>query len=121
MHIGEVAEKTGLSLRTLRHYDDVGLLKVSARTEGGFRVYTAEDVSRLLLIRRMKPLGFTLEEMAELLDVVDELATSDADAIDAPAVRERLARFIDEVEQRREKLRQNLAYADEFLALLTRQ
>lgn len=47
--------------------------------------------------------------------------TSDADAVSAPAVRERLARFIHEVEQCRDKLRQNLTYADEFLALLPRQ
>ena len=40
MHIGELAERTGLSLRTIRHYDDVGLLPATARTDGGFGLYT---------------------------------------------------------------------------------
>ena len=40
MHIGELAERTGLSLRTMRHYDDVGLVPATGRTEGGFRLYS---------------------------------------------------------------------------------
>ena len=63
MHIGEVASRTELSLRSLRHWDEVGLLRPSARTEGGFRLYTEADVEKILLIRRMKPLGFTLDQM----------------------------------------------------------
>ncbi|MGN6408077.1 MAG: MerR family transcriptional regulator, partial [Curtobacterium sp.] len=77
MHIGELAERAGMSLRTIRHYDEVGLLVPSGRTTGGFRVYTEQDLERLLVIRRMKPLGFTLDEMAELLRVVDGLAAND--------------------------------------------
>jgi MerR family copper efflux transcriptional regulator len=73
MHIGELAEKTGLSLRTIRHYDEVGLLEPTGRTVGGFRLYTQDDLARLLLIRRMKPLGFTLEEMTELLRIIETL------------------------------------------------
>ena len=57
MRIGEVAERTALSFRSLRHWDDVGLVQPSARTEGGFRLYTEKDVDRILIIRRMKPLG----------------------------------------------------------------
>ena len=71
MHIGELAERTGLSLRTIRHYDDVGLLPATARTEGGFRVYSEADAARLMLIKQMKPLGFSLEEMAEILGLLD--------------------------------------------------
>jgi len=73
MHIGALAERTGMSLRTLRHYDETGLLKPSGRSEGGFRLYTDDDLARLLVIRRMKPLGFSLDEMADLLEVVDQL------------------------------------------------
>ena len=58
MHIGELADRSQMSLRTIRHYDEVGLLKPSGRTEGGFRLYTERDFTRLLVIRRMKPLGF---------------------------------------------------------------
>ena len=63
MQIGQVAAQTQLSIRTVRHYDDVGLVTPSARSAGGFRLYADADVDRLLVIRRMKPLGFTLAEM----------------------------------------------------------
>ncbi|RWZ51246.1 MerR family transcriptional regulator [Labedella phragmitis] len=113
MHIGELAERTGLSLRTLRHYDEVGLVSASGRTEGGFRLYTQDDYDRLILIRRMKPLGFTLEEMAELLDIIDTMrGTPDA------ASRAALERFVAEAADRRAKLQQQLAMADEFIELL---
>lgn len=114
MQIGELAERTGLSIRTLRHYDEIGLLRPSARSEGGFRLYTAEDESRLLLIRRMKPLGYSLEQMGELLAVVDGL---DADPGDA-ALRARLDGIREEAIARRDDLRRQLAAADEFLVQL---
>ena len=127
MHIGELAENTGLSLRTIRHYDEVGLLKPSGRTEGGFRLYSNEDLSRLLLIRRMKPLGFSLGEMTELLGIIDTLDADHPDAdhpdanhpdADPSPVRAKLDRFIDETATRREKLRAQVEMADEFLELL---
>ena len=65
--IGEVAEQTGLSLRTIRYYEEVGLVTPSARSAGGFRLYSETDVARLRLIRRMKPLDFSLEEMKDVL------------------------------------------------------
>lgn len=116
MHIGEVAERTGLSLRTIRHYDEVGILPATSRTEGGFRVYTAADVERLLVIRRMKPLGFTLEEMKDLLSIVDALAN--ATETDATALRERLSGYLEAAAAQREKMAQNLSRADEFIATL---
>ena len=116
MHIGELADRTGLSLRTLRHYDEVGLVSASGRTEGGFRLYTDTDYARLMLIRRMKPLGFSLEEMADLLSVIDDL---DGDATDSgETLRMKLDGFTEEAMVRREKLRSQLAMADEFLELL---
>ena len=57
MQIGEVAARTELSLRSLRHWEEVGLLQPSGRTDGGFRLYTEADVDKILVIRRMKPLG----------------------------------------------------------------
>lgn len=119
MHIGELAERTGLSLRTLRHYDDVGLLPATSRTDGGFRVYSEGDVERLLLIRRMKPLGFSLEEMQEVLDVTDAL-----DAETDPRRRERLSASLEafrtSAAERREGLARTLAGADEFIERLSR-
>ncbi|EZP27503.1 Transcriptional regulator [Microbacterium oleivorans] len=116
MRIGEVAERTELSFRTLRHYDEIGLVTPSARTEGGFRLYTEGDVARILLIRRMKPLGFTLDEMRELLDVVDAIA-GDADD---PQLRARLDGVRAEAAARREKLSRQVEMADEFLDQLER-
>ena len=122
MHIGELAENTGLSLRTIRHYDEVGLLKPSGRTEGGFRLYSQNDLSRLLLIRRMKPLGYSLGEMTELLSIIDTLNGDHTDTgsteTDPSPVRAGLDRFIDETATRREKLRAQVEMADEFLELL---
>ena len=117
MHIGELAERTGLSNRTIRHYDEIGLLHPSGRTEGGFRLYTDTDLTRLLIIRRMKPLGFTLEQMAELLAVVDALETADDDA-DRTSLRGQLDEYIRDTEERRAKLEQHLGMADEFLGIL---
>jgi len=114
--IGEVTERTELSSRTLRHYDEIGLVTPSARTEGGFRLYTEADIARILLIRRMKPLGFTLDEMRELLDVVDALAAS-PDDVD---LRKRLDAIRDETAERRDKLSRQVAMADEFMEQLSR-
>jgi MerR family transcriptional regulator, copper efflux regulator len=119
MQIGELAERTGLSLHTIRHYDEVGLVEPSSRSEGGFRLYSEADLQRLLLIRRMKPLGFTLEEMRSLLETVDALPASGG------AERERLVQalqgFIASAQQRRAKLATQLAMADEFIGLLQEQ
>ncbi len=60
--IGEVAELVGLSLRTIRHYEEVDLVPPSGRSSGGFRLYTDADIARLRLVKHMKPLDFTLEE-----------------------------------------------------------
>jgi MerR family copper efflux transcriptional regulator len=117
MHIGELAERTGMSLRSIRHYDEVGLLVPSGRTAGGFRVYTAGDLERLLVIRRMKPLGFTLEEMAGLLAVVDSLAAAGTD--EAPALAARLDAFLEDARARHAKLLERAAMAEEFIGTLS--
>ena len=120
MHIGELADRSQMSLRTIRHYDDVGLLKPSGRSEGGFRLYTERDFTRLMLIRRMKPLGFALEEMAELLRVIDSLKAKDA-GHGSPLVRSALAGFIEQATARRAKLEEQVGMADEFIELLRAQ
>jgi MerR family transcriptional regulator, copper efflux regulator len=117
MHIGELAEATGLSLRTIRHYDDIGLLPATTRTEGGFRVYTRSDLDRLLMIRSMKPLGFALDEMAELLELVDLVAAGAENGVE----RQRLQEFIGRADEKRAKLALNLSRADEFIEDLRRR
>ncbi|MGK5450054.1 MerR family transcriptional regulator [Streptomyces radiopugnans] len=122
MQIGEVAERTGLSLRTIRHYEEVGLVVPSARTKGGFRLYTAADVDRLMVIRRMKPLDFSLEEMRDLLSITDRLA-SDRPLPDAERerLRERLDAYRKVADARCETLRAQLMAAEDFAATLRRR
>jgi MerR family transcriptional regulator, copper efflux regulator len=74
-HIGEVADRTGLSLRTLRHWEEMGLVTPTGRSEGGFRLYGEDDVQRVMLARALKPADFSLEELQEILRLRDRLAT----------------------------------------------
>lgn len=121
LQIGQVAERTELSLKSIRHWDEVGLVQPSAHSAGGFRLYTETDVERMLVIRRMKPLGFSLAEMKQLLDALDAL-----DVLDDPAATEEqranartdLAGFQDKTRDSAERLRRQLAYAEEFSELL---
>jgi DNA-binding transcriptional MerR regulator len=68
-HIGELANLISLSPRTIRYYEEIGLLSSVKRIEGGKRVYTDKDVQRLKFIARLKHLGLTLSEMSELNDI----------------------------------------------------
>lgn len=81
--IGEVAEIVGLSLRTIRYYEEIGLVAPSGRTEGGFRLYTDSDVDRLRLVKALKPVGMSLETMGELLESADRAAGSSDDRSEA--------------------------------------
>lgn len=117
MHIGELAERTALSQRTIRHYDEIGLLRPSGRSEGGFRLYTEDDLGRLLLIRRMKPLGYSLDQMGDLLLAIAD-TTSEGDNSDS--AQRALQDFRTDAEERRAKLAKQLEAADEFIDLLAR-
>jgi len=64
--IGQIAKKLEMSQRTIRYYEEIGLLNSVRRIEGGKRVYTGDDLRRLKLIKRLKILGLTLTEMQEL-------------------------------------------------------
>jgi DNA-binding transcriptional MerR regulator len=66
--IGEVAAATGLTVRTLHHYDEIGLVRPSARTAAGYRAYSASDVERLREVLAYRRLGFGLREIADLVD-----------------------------------------------------
>jgi DNA-binding transcriptional MerR regulator len=67
--IGELANLVGMSPRTIRYYEEIGLLDSVKRIEGGKRVYTDRDIQRLKFIKRLKHLGLTLSEMHELEDI----------------------------------------------------
>lgn len=64
--IGDLAKKLEMSQRTIRYYEEIGLLNSIKRVEGGRRVYTDVDLRRLKLIKRLKIMGMTLSEMQEL-------------------------------------------------------
>ena len=134
LQIGEVARRVDLSIRTIRHWEDMGLITPTARSSGGFRLYTEEDVARIRLLRFMKPLDLSLDQMRELLrirelltgsttDVSDRVEalvwprTSHTDA-DREALARQLAEYADLADRRLEKLRGYVAEVEEFLARL---
>jgi len=114
MQIGEVVERVGYSFRTIRYYDEMGLVSPTQRTPGGFRLYTEMDVYRLLVLKRMKPLDFSLDEMRELLSILDALDGR----IVSETPREELFAKLDEfraaADARVGKLRERLMMAEEF-------
>ena len=69
--IGELAHLAEMSPRTIRYYQEIGLLRPSRRVEGGQRVFTENDLQRLKFIKRLKHLGLTLSEMHELADIYE--------------------------------------------------
>jgi DNA-binding transcriptional MerR regulator len=68
LKVGELARRTGLTIRTLHHYDEIGLLRPSLHTGAGHRLYTAGDIARLQQVLSLRQLGFTLEEVKGCLD-----------------------------------------------------
>jgi MerR family transcriptional regulator, thiopeptide resistance regulator len=77
--VGEVATATGLTVRALHHYDEIGLVTPSLRTSGGHRLYTGPDLARLYQVTALRQLGFSLDQIGDLLterfgvrEVIDE-------------------------------------------------
>lgn len=100
LKVGELAKRTGLTVRTLHHYDQIGLLRPSGRSEGGYRLYDPSDVARLHGIQALRHIGLPLEEIGKLLDadgadlqamVARQLRTLDHEIAQATALRDRLA------------------------------
>ncbi len=68
LKVGELARRTGLSVRTLHHYDEIGLLSPARRTATGHRLHGRDEIQRLQQIRSLRQLGFSLMEIRECLD-----------------------------------------------------
>jgi MerR family transcriptional regulator, copper efflux regulator len=72
LQIGTIAKESGIPIKTIRYYEELGLLKTSGRTEGGFRLFDLEVIERLSFIKRAQSLGLTLLEIKEFLDIHDD-------------------------------------------------
>lgn len=113
--IGEVAETVGLSIRTIRHYDELNIVGPSGRTTGGFRLYTDTDVAKLRLAKHLKPLQFSLEEIQEIIALLD----ADEQGHPGELTRaEQLGTYAERAEQQYQVLRTQLAAAEEVIATL---
>jgi DNA-binding transcriptional MerR regulator len=99
--IGELARATGVTVRTLHHYEQVGLLRPAGRTEGGHRLYDETDVERLYRIRALRALGLSLDDVRRSIDegrtltetLRRHLVRAEDEAARATALRDRLRRL----------------------------
>lgn len=112
--IGEVADRVGLSLRTIRYYEEIGLVVPSGRTHGGFRLYTAADIDRLSLVKALKPVGMSLETMGELLRYADLLTKTDTH--DREEVEQQFREVLTQAHRRCDELEGRLSEARRALA-----
>ena len=96
--VGELATRAGCKPETVRYYEKEGLMPVPARTEGGHRQYGAAHLKRLRFIRRSRELGFTVENVRELLGFIDEPERTCGE------VKMLAVRHIEDVERRMEDL-----------------
>ena len=109
--VGEVAERLGVSPRTIKYYEELGLVEPEARSPGGFRLYGEEDVLRLERILRMKGMGYSLAAIRELLAVRDAAREADKATILA-TVAERLKDREREVTARIRRMQEDLKRAE---------
>lgn len=79
--IGGVAERLGVSTRTIKYYEELGLVSPENRSPGGFRLYNASDVERLERILRLKGMGFSLAAIREFLSVRDAAKEATREAV----------------------------------------
>lgn len=93
LKVGELAQRTGLTVRTLHHYDEIGLLKPSQHSESGHRLYSHRDLARLQQIVSLRQLGFTLDEIRGCLDQREFSPLA--------VVRMHIARLDEQIEQQR--------------------
>ncbi len=107
LKVGELAARTGLTVRTLHHYDTIGLLTPSARTDAGYRLYSRSDVARLHGIQALQQLGLPLNEIGSMLD---------GDGAALPAIIARQIEVLDQEVSRATELRASLGLLQERLS-----
>ena len=109
LKVGEVARLTGLSVKTLHHYEGQGLAKPAGRTKTGYRLYGEEEVARLRFIKRAKLLGLTLEEIKELVSLAADCNEGEI----VPSLKDVLEIQLEKTERSMKELatfRENLLY-----------
>jgi DNA-binding transcriptional MerR regulator len=114
--IGEFAERTGLSQRTVRHYDEIEVLQASGRSDSGYRFYAPADIDRARVIRSLRALSYTHAEIKVVLATLD-LVDSDPDASIA-SVRRDLTALLADMARREQVLSEQVRVATEFVDLL---
>ena len=122
LQIGEVAERTGVTQRTLRFYEEKGLLRPPTRMDGGFRLYSEQDVKRVEHIRRLQDLlGVALAEIKEMVDAEEVLRELRAQYRPDSAIdekRRQLERAIDVVQGQYSIVKQKTEQMEEMKAQL---
>lgn len=103
MNIGEAAKAAGVSAKMIRHYETVGLIPLPVRRDSGYRDYAADDVNRLRFVRRSRELGFSIDQIRDLLRLWSDHDRSDAD------VRKVALDHIAELEAKAAQLREMIA------------
>ncbi len=98
MNIGAAAEITGVTAKTIRYYEEIGLILPARRSENGYRNYADEDIQILRFIQRARRLGFSVRDVESLLTLWQDKGRASAD------VKELALKHIDEVEKRIEEM-----------------
>lgn len=98
MNIGEASKATGISVKMLRYYEQIGLVRPALRTYSGYRVYSEKDVATLRFVRRARDLGFQVKQIGSLLDLWRDGSRSSGD------VKALALGHVQELERRRREL-----------------
>ena len=107
LKVGELARRTGLTVRALHHYDSIGLLHPSGRSDNGYRLYSRDDVARLHSIQTLRRMGLSLGDVAQLLD---------GGTVTLPAILERQIGVLDQEISQAQALRARLGVMQSILA-----
>ncbi|MGE8568288.1 HTH-type transcriptional regulator HmrR [compost metagenome] len=99
MNIGEASKSSGISAKMIRYYESIGLIGPATRTDSGYRVYTDQDLHTLRFVRRARDLGFSVEQMNELLALWKDRSRASAD------VKRIALEHVEELERKAEALR----------------
>ncbi|WP_313369709.1 Cu(I)-responsive transcriptional regulator [Achromobacter animicus] len=103
MNIGRAAKESGISAKMIRYYESIGLISPPVRTDSGYRVYSEHDVHTLRFVRRARDLGFSVEQMNELLALWQDRSRASAD------VKRIALEHVEELERKAEALREMAA------------